>query len=173
MIVYHPAFDLYHSVYRLLQFLTHFDRKEYVEVDRLRIWDYYLLFPNQMQGIKLKREEADVKRLINFYIYKKENPYEEVLDSRKLFEKIRPYQLTAIKCLASHGIIDKSALSENRVTIISKQTIEKYTDKFEPLSPQERNVINLMTSHFYYISMFGPMGLKARTKLLESRYDAE
>lgn len=173
MIVYHPAFDLYHNVYRLLQFLTHFDRKEYVEVDRLRIWDYYLLFPDQMQSIKLKKEEADIKKLIQNYIKKEHNPYEEVLDNRKLFEKIRPYQLTAIKCLASHGIIDKNALSENRVTIISKKTIEKYTDKFEPLTSQERNVIGLMTSHFYYMSMFGPTGLKARTRLLESKYDAE
>ncbi|MFT3909716.1 MAG: hypothetical protein QM737_09855 [Ferruginibacter sp.] len=173
MIVYHQAFDLYHCVYRLLQILTHFERKEYVEVDRLRIWDFYLLFPDQMDKIKLKQDEVDVKKLIKFYVVKQNNPYEEVIDNRKMFEKIKPYQLTAIKCLASYGIINKEYLKENRVTIISKAVLDKYVAKFEPLTPKERNVIGLMTSHFYEMSMFGPTGLKARTKLLESRYDAE
>lgn len=173
MIVYHPAFDLYHSVYRLLQILSHFQKSEYVELDRLRIWDYYLLFPDQMKTIRLKKEEADIKKLIHFYITKKPNPYEEVADNRKMFEKIKPYQLTAVKSLASYGIIKLSYLSENRVTIVSKELLKHYILKLEPLSPKERNVISLMTSHFYQISMFGPMGLKARTKLLESKYDAE
>jgi hypothetical protein len=173
MIVYHPAFDLYHGVYRLLQILTHFKRKEYVEVDRLRIWDYFLLFPDQVHTIKLKQDETDIKKLIQNYIPKVINPYEEVFDNRKMFEKIKPYQLTAIKSLASYGIIDKEFLKENRVTIISKSILEKYTERFEPLSSKERNMIGLMTSHFYQIPMFGPGGLKARTKLLESKYDAE
>jgi hypothetical protein len=46
MIIYNQAFDLYHAVYRMLQLLTHFNKKEYVEVDRLRIWDFYVLFPS-------------------------------------------------------------------------------------------------------------------------------
>ncbi len=173
MIVYHPAFDLYHCVFRLLQILTHFNKKQYVEIERLRIWDYYLLFPDQLHTIKLKREEDDIKKLIKNFITQVENPYEVILDNRKMFEKIKPYQLTAVKCLASHGIINKEYLSENRVTVVSKTILEKYISQFEPLSPKERNVIGLMTSHFQEMSMFGPTGLKARTKLLESRYDAE
>jgi hypothetical protein len=173
MIVYHPAFDLYHSVYRLLQILTHFKRKDYVETDRLRIWDYYLLFPDQVHTIKLKQDEADIKKLIKNYIQKVDNPYEEILDNRKMFEKIKPYQLTALKSLASYGIINKEYLNENRVTIVSEAILEKYTSRFEEMSAKEKNVISLMTSHFYEMSMFGPAGLKTRTKLLESRYDSE
>ncbi len=173
MIVYHPAFDLYHCVFRMLQILTHFSRNEYVEIDRLRVWDYYLLFPEQVHTIRLTKKEQDIRKLINSYISKIDNPYNSVLDNRKMFEKIKPYQLTAIKCLASHGIIKKEYVAENRVTIVSKQIIQKYVSQFEPLSPKELNIISLMTSHFYQMSMFGPDGLKARTKLLESRYDAE
>jgi len=64
MIVYHPAFDLYHSVYRMLQILTHFDKNDYVETERLRIWDFYLLFPDKINTIKLKNTEKDIKDLI-------------------------------------------------------------------------------------------------------------
>lgn len=177
MIVYHPAFDLYHCVFRMLQILTRFNkrknRQDSVEIDRLRIWDYYLLFPDQIHTIRLKKEEGDIRKLINNYIQKVDNPYETVMDNRKMFEKIKPYQLTAIKCLASHKIIDKEYIANNRVTVISDHILEGYVSKFEPLSPKEMNVVGLLTSHFSQVSMFGPFGLKARTKLLESRYDAE
>jgi len=173
MIVYHPAFDFYHCVYRFLKILTHSSKRQFVEVDRLRIWDFYLLFPDKVHNIKLTREEEDIRKLIRSYIVKVDNPYEEVLDNRKIFEKVKPYQVAALKCLASYGIISKDFLKENKVTIISKEILESYTSKFEPLSRKEQNVISLMTSHFSEMSMFGPNGLKARTKLLESKYDAE
>lgn len=103
MIVYHQAYDLYHSVYRMLQLLTHFKRNEYVELDRLSIWDLYLLFPEKIYSIKLTRDEGDVRKLINHYVSKKEKPYELLIYNRKMFEKIKPYQISAIKCLASMG----------------------------------------------------------------------
>lgn len=172
MIIYHPAFDLYHSVYRILQILTYFNRGDYVEVDRLRIWDFYLLFPEKVNTIKLKQSEKDIRLLIRNYISPENNPYDLLIDNRKMFEKIRPYQFTAIKCLASYGIIDKDYLSTNKVTIISKDLLANYIEKFEPLTSKETNVIHLLTSHFYLMSMYGEDGLKARTKLLESKYDA-
>lgn len=172
MIVYHPAFDLYHSVYRMLQILTHFKRDEFVETERLRIWDFYLLFPEKIVSIKLKRTETDIKELIKSYIKKDNNPYNLLLDDRKVFEKIKPFQLGALKCLASYGIINKDYLTLNRVTIISKDILSTYSSKFEPLSIRESNAISLLTSHFYLMSLYGVYGLKDRTQLLESKYDA-
>ena len=83
MIIYHQAFDLYHTVYRMVQLLSYFKRKDYVELDRLRIWDYYLLFPNKISNITLKREEKDIKALIKNLIVRDSNPYEEIQDDRK------------------------------------------------------------------------------------------
>lgn len=173
MIVYHPAFDLYHSVFRMLQILIHFNKSEYVELDRLRIWDFYLLFPNKMHSITLNRTEDDIKGMIKKYIPKKDNPYELFLDNRKMFEKIKPYQLHAIKCLVSYNIIDKEYLKTNKIKIISKENLTKYVSKFEELDAREKNVITLLTSHFYLMSLYGDNGLKDKTKLLESRYDAQ
>jgi hypothetical protein len=173
MIIYNQAFDLYHAVYRMLQLLTHFDKSEYVELDRLRIWDFYLLFPNKIHEIKLKRTEKDVKAILKKYIPQKNNPYEVILENRKIFEKIKPYQISALHSLASYGIIDKELLIQNRVSIISKEILNKYVSKFEELSAKEKNLITVLTSHFYQISMFGADGLKSRTNLMESRYDAK
>jgi len=156
----------------MIQLLGYFRRSEYIEIDRLRIWDYYLLFPNKLSNIKLKRDEKDIKTLINAFIVRADNPYEEVMDDRKMFEKIKPYQMTAIKSLASYGIVNKDYLSTNRITSIDIEVIKSYLTKLEKLSKQEENTIKLLTSHFYQMSLYGEYGLKDRSKLLESKYDA-
>lgn len=173
MIVYQKSFDLYHTVYRMIKLLAHFKEDGLIEIDRLRIWDYYLLFPNKMEKIRLKQNEKDIRKIIKNFISSKDNPYERVLNDRKMFEKIKPYQMTAIKCLASYGIINKDYLSENRITSISSNILTEYEDDFKNLSIQEENAIKLLTSHFYQVPLFGVDGLKSRTGLLESKYDAQ
>ncbi len=172
MIVYNQAFDYYHAIYRIVRLLTHYKRSDFVEVDRLRIWDFYLLFPDQVHSISLKKTDDDIRKLRKRFIKQKGNPYNEVFDNRKVFEKLKPYQLTALQCLASYGIISKELLKENRVSIISEKLLDGYNAKFDALSYTEQNVIALMTLHFSTISMFGPDGLKSRTKLMVSKYDS-
>lgn len=173
MIVYQQAFDSYHTVYRMLRILAYFDRAEYIEIERLRIWDFYLLYPNKMSNISLKKTEEDVRKMIKTLIVKDNNPYESVLNDRIIFEKIKPYQMTAIKFLASYGIINKDYLELNRVCILAKDTIKEHLKGFKMLTIQEDNAIKLLTSHFYLMPLHGENGLKSRTKLLESKYDAQ
>lgn len=172
MIIYQKSFDLYHTVYRMLKLLVHFKGENYIELDRLRIWDYYLLHPNKMQSIRLTREEKDVKSYIKRFITKPNNPYENVLNDRKMFERIKPYQMSAINSLASYGIINKDYLIENRISNIDRDFFTNTEMKFEELSVQEENAIKLLTSHFHQIPLFGMNGLKNKTGLLESKYDA-
>jgi hypothetical protein len=156
----------------MIKLLAHFKQDGLIEIDRLRIWDYYLLYPNKMNKIRLKREEKDIKKIIRNFILTDENPYEMVINDRKMFEKIKPYQMTAIKCLASYGIVNKDYLQENRISNINKNIFSDYSEDFKNLSVQEENAIKLLTSHFYQVSLFGIDGLKSKTGLLESKYDA-
>lgn len=174
MIVYHPAFDFYHTIYRILQLLTYFQRNEYVEVDRLRIWDFYFLFPSQMLSIKLKENERDIRIFIKKYIAKKadENPYEIILDNKKMFNKMERYQVAALKNLASHNIINVDYLSTKKISLVSIDKLKEYTQNLLPLSIKESNTIKLLTSHFYQMPLNGKDGLKERTNLIESKYDA-
>lgn len=173
MIMYNQVFDLYHTVFRFLQFLNRFDTGSVVEVERLRIWDFYFLFPNKVHEIRLKRSESDIRMIRNRYIRKTNNPYDEISENRKVFEKIRPYHLAALNCIASYGIIDKEMLSLNRVVISDKEILNKYIEELGELSVKEKNIVTLLTSHFFLMSLFGADGLKSRTNLLESRYDTE
>jgi len=172
MIVYNQAFDLYHTIFRFLQFLNRFENGTVIEIERIRIWDFYFLFPGRIHDITLKQSESDIRKLRNSFIKESNNPYEKITEDRKIFEKIKPYQLAALNCIASYGIIEKEFLSQHRIRISNKEILVQFVENFEELSPREKNVISLMTSHFNQISLFGSNGLKNRTNLMESRYDA-
>lgn len=172
MIVYNQALDLYHTIYRFLQFLNRFESGVLIEVDRLRIWDFYLLFPSKIHDIRLKQNESDIRKIRKEFIKDVNNPYERISEDRKIFEKIKPYQLAALNCIASYGIIDKALLNQQRISITQKDILNEFVKNFEELSPKEKNVIALMTSHYFQLSLFGSDGLKNRTNLMESKYDA-
>lgn len=157
----------------MLKLLIHFKGENNIELDRLRIWDYYLLYPNKMKSIHFSSEEKDIKAYIKRFITKSDNPYENVLNDRKMFEKIKPYQMSAINSLASYGIINKDYLIENRISTVNKDFFITSDLNFKKkLSIQEENTIKLLTSHYYQVSLFGKNGLKNKTGLLESKYDA-
>lgn len=173
MILYNQAFDLYHTIYRLSLFIKEFNEEDFIEVDRIRIWDFYLLFPYKVHDIRLKREEKEVRSLRKQYLRKGYNPYNEIMSDRKIFEKLQTYQLSALTCLASYNIIDKESLALNRVKISSKEILAELLSNYEDPSATESNVITIMTSYFYKLSLFGGAGLKNKTNLMESKYDAE
>jgi sugar-specific transcriptional regulator TrmB len=172
MIIYNQAFDLYHTVYRILQLLNRFEEKTAIEIERIRIWDFYLLFPRETHDITLKRSEGDIRKLRKEFIRKTSNPYDKIPEKKKVFEKIKPYQIAALNCLASYNIIDKVELLNNKAFIVNKELLTKYVDQLSETSATEKNVISLMTGHFFQISLYGSDGLKSRTHLMESKYDA-
>lgn len=172
MIVYNQALDLYHTIFRLLHYLNKFENNDVLEIERVRIWDFYLLFPSEIHNIRLKQNESDIRKIRKEFIKDSNNPYERITGNRKIFEKIKPFQLSALNCIASYGIIDKALLNQQRILIINKEILVDFVDKFQELTPKEKNVIALMTAHFNQVSLFGTDGLKNRTNLIESKYDA-
>ena len=116
--MYNPAFDPFNGIYRMLNILRHFGVGEIIEVDRLRIYDFYLLFPYKTYKIRFKRTEENFRKRLTQYVEKKENPYNISSNDRRLFERLRPYQMIALSHLASYGLISPSQLLEYRVKII-------------------------------------------------------
>jgi len=166
MLVYHPAFDIYNCVFRMLQLLTAMKQHE-VELDRLRIWDFYLTFPNEARKISFPTVLLELK---NIFKQKEENPYEDLIDPQKIIERMKPYQIEALHCLASHGLIDAKSLSKNVITRTKKELPSDLLKKFEEISIEKSNIIKLVIG-FAELPLFGQNGLKHRTGLIEFRYD--
>ena len=136
MLIYNSAFDIYHSIFRMLQLINNI-KTEYVEVDRIRIWDFYLAFPNEIEKIKFPREFSEIKKVFK----DTENPYDEIIDSKKIFDKMK-----------------------TEIPLQLKQKIENPSERIN-------NIIKLFTGPFSNISLLGDKGLKYRTGLIEFKYD--
>ncbi|MDV4072208.1 hypothetical protein CMT45_10850 [Elizabethkingia anophelis] len=173
MILYNNAFDLYHTIFRMLHLLSRVDPSKKIEIDKVRIWDYYLLFPNEIFKIKPQKNEVEFKKILKQLNVSQNNPYQQIFDERKTLEKIKPYQLSALTCLASYNIINRDTLIDNFIKIDSTELLKWYSDSVGDLSARERNIISIVTSNFYDISLFGKKGLKNRSNLIESKYDGE
>lgn len=168
MLIYHPAFDIYNGAFRILQLLT-LMKEGGVEVDRLRIWDFYLTFPNEARNIVFPQ---DLKALKQVFKNKVNNPYEDLIDARRIIDRMRPFQLEALKCLASYGFIDNHELSKNMVKRTEKELPAELQSMLEELSDEKKNIIKLVVG-FRELPLYGQMGLKSRTGLIEFRYDAK
>jgi hypothetical protein len=166
MLVYHPAFDLYNCIYRLLQLLTLMKQSE-IEVDRIRIWDFYLTFPREARKIKFPQDLAELKKVFKD---SQPNPYEDLIDSKKIFERMKSYQMDALKCLASYDFIERELLNDNIVKRTSKEIPAALVEYLTDLSIEKENIIKLVTG-FHDLPLVGGHGLKSRTGLLDFKYD--
>ena len=89
MITYNPAFDLYHSIFRMAHIVRFMDDDECLEIDKVRIWDFYILFPNKVHNIHLKQKDKELRDIRKNTLKKLNNPYEYQGDNHKLFEWYR------------------------------------------------------------------------------------
>lgn len=172
MITYNPAFDLYHSIFRMAHIIFGMDDGERIEVERLRIWDFFLLFPDKLNSISLRLEETDIRERRN-KIKKTNNPYENCGDVRKFFEWIKPYQTSALSCLVSCGILNKEEYINGYVLVSNRQSLDDFVSRAGNITDRERQVLEFLSDFSRHMSLAGEYGLKYRTHLLESKYDAE
>lgn len=167
MLVYHPAFDLHHCAFRLLQILFNTDQDQ-VEVDRLRIWDFYYTFPSEIsKNITFIEELRLLKKIFKYDI----NPYEELGDIKRVFDQMKPYQMAALNYLASRGLVDGLLWERGIIALIVDKIPSDLLTRLSTLSVQQQNILKLISSPFNDLPLYGKLGFKNRTGLLDYRYD--
>lgn len=169
--IYNPAFDPFNGIYRMLLILENFKDEEYVEVDRLRIYDFYLLFPYKAYKIRLKPTETEFRKQLRRFIDPKKNPYNESTNDRRLFEQLRPYQMIALSHIASYGLISPEHLLSQQVKVVDAEKMRAVMSQLGEMPKSEHNVISWLNLCFRTTPLCGVYGLKYRTQLLEYKYD--
>lgn len=81
--------------------------------------------------------------------------------------------MTALSNLVSYGVIDRDLFLDKKLVICDYEKFKKLITDLEPLDTKESNVLSFMSLFTKDMSLFGEYGLKQRTELMESRYDAE
>lgn len=166
MLVYHPAFDMYHCIFRMVRLLNRLPKASY-HVERIRILDFYLLFPGQIPSFRFPRPLMTHRRRFAG----KDNRYEKLADPFRIFLRLSPFQQEALGCLAAHGLVDSTELTKGMVSRTDQalpSRLKAIADETDTLEP---DAIELLTGQLMSIDLYGKDGMKARSDLFEYRYD--
>ena len=164
MLIYHPAMDAYHCVFRLLLILENTDR---IEIDKARILDFYVLFPSAILSARLPESMRSKRKALGSY----KNPYRDPISPITSFHEICRVQEAAVQCIAATGLVDIEELSRGflvrsdiKLSIDLSQSINNYISGNPILA-------EVILGDLFRIPLLGTDGLKHRTSLMEYRYD--
>lgn len=170
MLVYHPAQDPYHAAFRLTRIIAHAEMDHFF-ADQLRILDFFLLYPSFLREIKfpqeLKRWRSKVETA--------QNPYHVTGNALTLFTRLRPVQAAGLGLLVGSGFITGSgpepvSVKFNPSTKSVLDVVALARDRNS--SGDDLVVLEFIARKLAKLPFFGRKGLKARTGLLEFRYDS-
>ena len=164
MLIYHPAFDAYHCVFRMLALINALPE---TELDMLRLCDFYLVFPSAIKNIRLPAELSHGRKIAKASA----SIYRDPINAKQSFRDMSQIQLAALRNIAASGIIDieyyeRGIIRKRDTTIpdVIYQKIELYLDAHS-------EVATFLIDELSKLPLLGLNGLKHRTELLEYRYD--
>lgn len=164
MLIYHPAFDAYHCVFRAL-LLT--ERLGPIEIQKLRILDFFLCFPYELSKIRLPREHADMKRIASLL----ENEYHGPVSVKQMFRDMEHIQVAAFRSLAASSIFDQRQFELGVIERTSKSLEDDLVMKLDLAKLRDKVVVDYLVERLGAIRLYGSNGLKDRSGLMEYRYD--
>lgn len=163
MLIYHPAYDAYHCVFRMLVLIKAIPN---MELEKARILDFYLLFPSAIESIRLPHSLSHGRKIGSNLA----NKYRDPINVAATFRELRHIQEAALKCIAASGIISVSCYEKGvvaRESFIVPDTLSRHLDGFVA----KEQSANFILQELSAVPLKGADGLKHRTGLLEHRYD--
>jgi hypothetical protein len=164
MLVYHPAFDAYHCLFRLLSIL---EMRKRMEVDRLRILDFLLCFPAVVATFKLPQSSAGLRKPAKLA----DSAYRTPLNPRATFSTLIASQDGALSCLAAASFVVPEQLRNGAVERTDAPLPNDLLLRVAELRARETLFFQQILPALFDIPLLGPDGLKARSGLIEHRYD--
>lgn len=167
MIGYHPALDPTHAAFRIVRLFC-MERGRMWERDRLRIADFFLLFPAAIPTMRLPRGQVRWRAVFQH----RSNRYWRSGHPKAHFDRVRPFHDAGTRLLLGVGAI--------RVRDVAGHTMTEFVvDRLPPgllRRAQKRNSEDSEFTDFVrqvilVEELTGASGLKDRTGLLEFRYD--
>jgi len=165
MLIYHPAFDAYHCVFRMLALAG--SLKE-AEIDLLRICDFYLAFPSAIASVRLPSNLAHGRKIAKAAA----NTYRDPINPKNVFRDMTEIQTSALRNIAASGFIDIDLFEKGRLKIVTPNALPKQIqEKISAFETSLGEIFEFLVKELSSIPLQGINGLKHRTDLLEYRYD--
>lgn len=166
MIIYHPYKDANHCAYRIISLMFAIDG--YVSANFLHFADFYYLFPSELKFIHNwpRKNSADYK-LINLI----EKCYEEIPNPRMIFFEMKEIRNNALINLVSRGIVHKDPSSESNFSLNKETLPDSFVQILKNDDFRNSSIFKLIVKELSQMPMNGANGLKAKSNLMEYRYD--
>lgn len=169
-LAYQPALDPFHTIFRLLRLRPVVAAAGRLYRAHLRLLDFYLVFPFRIDSIRLLPKHRGYRRLASVYATAK--PYGEQPDDVVIFGRMEPIQAVGLETLASYRILDEAELQADIVVPTGADIPRDLSERVGSANANDEALIDFLRVLAIEYPLSGPNGLKARTGLLEYRYDA-
>lgn len=164
MLIYHPAYDAYHSLFRQLIVI---DSLQSIDLAKLRILDFFLVFPAEIRSIRLPREQMAARKVAEQRV----NPYHGPVNSKKTFQDMEQIHVAALRALAASNLIEKDKLDSGLAERSSTELPSDMLDMIALSKKRDPEMIDFILFGLGKMETQGVNGLKDRSGLLEYRYD--
>lgn len=169
-ITFEPALDSYHAVFRFVRLFDIIIEIAPVHVDTWRILDFYLLFPFRLEGVRFRREHTRFRAIGRSY--ERKRPYASLPDDRQLLERMRIFQTAAVETMAVKQVIELESLGHQQINPLVDAVEDQIAEQARTVSEGEADLMEILRALAREYPLLGADGLKARTNLLDHRYDA-
>jgi hypothetical protein len=167
-IAFQPAFDVFHTAFRFLR-LRRLIAESPWHFDQLRIADFYLLFFFRLAEVRLSPKHRFIKRLAQ---EAQRNRYEIQPADDVLFGRMRAIQAAAASTLVSAGYFELAAFETGFIEDTGLVEPIELLSRLEEATENDRAHLEAIQALVEGYELLGQDGLKARTGLLEFKYDA-
>lgn len=167
MLMYHPAFDANHCLYRIVSIL-YATTDQQISWPLLRLLDFYYLFPSQLKNIKPWPSEI---RNLKARVLKIPEQFEDLTNPARTFFELESFQKTATLELIAKGVISKSSFDKGIMELEPDSLPSAYTALQEVVGVQKSEAFEVITKGLPRTKFNGSNGLKFRSGLMEYIYD--
>jgi len=164
MLIYHPAFDAYHCLFRMIALVDHV---QCIEVDKARILDFYLTFPALVSNIRMPPTLSFAKKTAKAY----SNIYHDPISPRSTFKDMYHIQNSALKCLVATGLVDLKDFEKGNIYRTDVEIPDELLLSMRDFLNKKKDVYEFILGSLSKFHLTGRDGLKDRTNLMEYRYD--
>ncbi|MDH0747970.1 hypothetical protein N5D61_16690 [Pseudomonas sp. GD03842] len=166
MLIYHPAFDANHCVYRIVSILSATQKD--ISWPLLRILDFYYLFPGQLKKLSpWPKEIQKYKSLVK----QVPDEYESITNPARVFFDLESFQKTAILELIAKGVLSKSSFDQGVMKLESESISQDYKVNLVSDPFVNSPAFKVITEALPVVQFGGMNGLKKRSGLMEYIYD--
>lgn len=167
MLMYHPAFDANHCLYRIVSILNATGETQ-ISWPLLRILDFYYLFPSQLKKIspwprEIQTYKSQVRRI--------PNQFEDITNPTRTFFDLETFQKTATLELIAKGILSKSSFDKGIMKLEPRSLSPEYVELLATDEFSKSDAFNVITKALPVAPFAGQKGLKFRSGLMEYIYD--